>query len=323
MSYDDAAPPFEVLEDIAFDPLLDPSDVDDGKGRAAVEAFSLERASSSQDPVFPEAFGLLDREFAPRGEIERREVVVDWLDRSDKRLGSLFWHYHLLLARAPDGSAAGARDCHVTVDAERRECVIYLAHTLVLEPHRRSGLASMLRAAPLTLARHELRRAGVDPNEADVLLAAEMEPADHGADDTLVRLVAYGRSGFLAVPPPLLPYCQPDFRDVATLASLGVAARPLPLLAIVRRPGHPEATLPARLAAAYVRHLNAVFATHCREEDLARPLLHALAALEASGLAELPLLSLPRTLDDHERLAPLWREAVLPYHLPELRADKS
>src|SRR2546427_237646 len=80
---------------------------------------------------------------------------------------------------------AGVRDCHVTVDVARRECIVYLAHTLVMPAFRRGGLASLFRAAPLTLARRAIAAAELD--SADILLAAEMEPADRGAVDTLVR----------------------------------------------------------------------------------------------------------------------------------------
>jgi GNAT superfamily N-acetyltransferase len=285
--------------------IPDPADLDPGddKARAALARYRLEPVASER--AFEAAFGALDAEFGPRGEIERREVVERWLARGPDRLDGLAWHYHLLGAWEGD-ALAGARDCHVTVDEARGECVIYLAHTLVLPEHRRGGLASLLRAAPVTLA----RRAA--PPGAELLLAAEMEPASLAAADTLVRLVAYGRAGFRAVAPARLPYCQPDFRD---LDALGEPARPLPLLAVVKHIGHDADTLPRSLCEAYVRHLYAVFGTHCRASDLARPRDHALAAI---GSADVPLLPLPRSLDDRERLAPLLREAVLPHHLPEL-----
>jgi GNAT superfamily N-acetyltransferase len=294
------------------DAPLDAADLEpeDTKAREALARYRLEIVDEATSAAFAAAYGALAAEFAPRGEIERREVVLDWLAHRDRRLDGLAWRY-LLLAAWDGDVLAGARDCHVTVDADRAECVIYLAHTLVLPPHRRGGLASLLRAAPITIA----RRVTAGVTGAELLLAAEMEPADLAAQDTLVRLVAYGRAGFRAVSPARLPYCQPDFRD---LAATGAEARPLPLLAVVRRIGHEEASaLPPALGEAFVRHLYAVFGTHCRASDLARPREHALAAVRAAA-ADLPLLALPRHLDDRERLAPLLREAVLPYHLPEL-----
>lgn len=292
-----------------------PSEADlepgDEKARAALSRFSIARVTSGASADFAAGYGALAAEFAPRGELERREVVERWLDRGAGGVigEGLRWQYHLLVARDETGELGGARDCHVTVDPARGECVVYLAHTLVMPPFRRGGLASLFRAAPLTLARRAVAAAGLA--RADVLLAAEMEPADLAAADTLVRLVAYGRTGFRVVPPRHLPYCQPDFRDLAALA---VPARPLPLLAVVRWIDHPGAVeLPTRLAEAYLRHLYAVFATHCREPDLAPPLRHALAAL-GKAPPSLPLLPLPANAEDHPALAPLLRAAVLAHH---------
>jgi len=75
----------------------------------------------------------------------------------------------------------------------------------------------------------------------------------------------------------------------------------------VRFLGHESArSLPVRLARAFVTHLYAVFATHVRPDHL--------AALEASMLRsvdrfdEVPLLPLPRSIDDRLALLPLTRE---------------
>src|SRR5207249_3905617 len=76
---------------------------------------------------------------------------------------------------------AGVRDCHVTVDVARRECIVYLAHTLVMPAFRRGGLPTLFRAAPLTLARRAIAAPGL--HSADTLLPAEMEPPDRRAAD--------------------------------------------------------------------------------------------------------------------------------------------
>lgn len=283
--------------------VLDAADVADPKGRAALSRYRLERASSAD---FEDAYAALEREFAPRGELERREVVADWLAHDHERIvDGLAHRYHLLAARDEHG-LAGVRDCHTVVDRQRRVCVVYLAHVWVAPAHRRQGLASLLRAAPITLAKQAL-------NEGEILLAAEMEPAVSDARDTLVRLVAYGLAGFRAIEPEALPYCQPDFRHPDVI---GDTPHPLPLLAVVQRLDSMAHTLPRALAEAYLRHLYAVFSTHCREEHLAPLRAHALAALAAWPNDEVPLLSLPRGPDDEAALAPLWREAVLPHHLP-------
>jgi hypothetical protein len=291
--------------------LVDPADLDpaDAKAHAALGRYRLERVAAP-GPAFDEAWGALDAEFGPRGEIERRPSVLNMLAWSGRRLSALddgrelLWDYHLLAARDEHGALAGARDCHVTVDGLAGECVVYLAHTLVLPAHRRAGLASLFRAAPVTIGRRAARG-------GDVLLAAEMEPWDPQAEDTLVRLIAYGRAGFRVVPPAALPYCQPDFRD---LDALGAAARPIPLLSVVRWLGHDDdATLPARLCRAYQRHIYAIFAMHCRSADLEPAMRHALEALARAG-DDIPLLPLPRSKDD-EALRPLERPAVLAHHI--------
>jgi len=285
--------------------MIDPADVEDDKGRAALSRYALERVTSV-GAEFEAAYGALETEFASRGELERREVIAGWPSPDEQRaVDGLEHRYHLLAARSPDGELAGARDCHTVVDRSQAICVVYLAHVWVAPEHRRQGLASLLRAAPITL--------GKGTGAAEVLLAAEMEPAVRDASDTLVRLVAYGRGGFRVVTPAALPYCQPDFRDPAAIDE----PHPLPLLAVVRRLGKDEAFLPHRLASAYLRHLYAVFSTHCREEHLARPRAHALERL-AAWQGDVPLLPLPASIDDEAALSPLWRDVVLPHHLPEL-----
>jgi hypothetical protein len=148
------------------------------------------------------------------------------------------------------------------------------------------------------------------------MLAAEMEPAVASDPASLIRLVAYGKAGFGAIDPAALPYCQPDFRDLAA----GEAARPLPLLAVVRWVGHEGSpTLPKHLARAYLRHLHAVFATHVRPDLLAAEEARSLDALAAHPPGEVALLPLPKSLDDRAAIAPLSRDQVLTHFPVELR----
>lgn len=283
--------------------VLGADDVEDDKARGALERYRLEEVDDGA--LFDAAYGALDAEFGARGELERREVVEAWLSAPSPRA------YHLLVARDRDGAVVAVRDCHVCVDPRANAVVVYLAHVLVLPEHRRGGLASLMRAAPLALG----RRAGSALREPDLLLAAEMEPAVPTEEPTLVRLVAYGKAGFSAIDPVCLPYCQPDFRDLDRLCA-GEQARPLPLLPVVRWVGHEQArAIPARLAQAYVDDLYAVFATHCRARDLDVLREHALGVLAAAP-DPVPLLALPRSKDDAARIGPLLRERVLSRHLP-------
>ena len=269
-------------------------------------SYRFEAVESSKSPAFDEAYGALDAEFGPRGELERREVVARWLDEAaaapEEKLQR---SYHLLVARDERGSLAGVRDCHVVLDRGEAIAVVYLAHALVLPPFRRSGLGALLRSTPIAIARRVLGDAGMDASKVDILLAAEMEPAARDDEASIIRLLAYGKEGFAAIAPAALPYWQPDFRDLGALHVSDIEARPLRLLAVVRFLGHEGApTLPKRLARAFVTHLYAVFATHVRPDHLAALEARTLGVLDALATPEVPLLPLPRTIDDEaiERL---------------------
>ncbi len=260
-------------------------------------SYRIERIERATDPAFEEAFGLLDAEFGSRGELERRAVIEGWLEdagRGDEG-GELELTYHLLVARDAAGNIAGVRDCHLTVDRAARRAVLYLAHVLVLPGHRRRGVGRLLREAPLALLCDRLP-------SGERLVAGEMEHPVASDPASLVRLVAYGRAGFRAIDPRALPYHQPDFRDPAQIAT----PAPVPLLVIVAWLDHEEArSLPRALAFAVLRHLYAVFATHCRAEHLAGPFAIARTALEAFVGDAVPLYPLPTSIDDEAALAPL------------------
>lgn len=272
--------------------------------------YRIEAVESSKSPSFEEAYGALAAEFGPRGELERREVVVRWLDEPSSTPTSssgeeLRRTYHLLVARDERGSLAGVRDCHVVWDHREAIAVVYLAHALVLPPYRRTGLGALLRSMPAAIARRVLGEAGMDASKVDILFAAEMEPASRGDEASIVRLIAYGRDGFAAIAPAALPYWQPDFRDLDGVLASGGEPRPIRLLAVVRFLGHEGAlSLPKRLARAFVTHLYAVFATHVRPDHLGALETRTLGVLDALGTPEVPLLPLPRTIDDEaiERL---------------------
>lgn len=285
------------------------------KAEAAAARFALEEAEGPGDPTFDRAYAALEAYFGPLGEIERRAVHERLAARPRYERPPYRMHYHMVLARDEQGRVAGARDCTVALCEETRTCVVYLAHALVLPEYRRSGLAALLRLIPAQLGREAIREAGLSPGEVDLVLAVEQEPVDPAQLDSRVRLCAYGRSGFSAIDPAVLPYCQPDFRD---LAALGVEAAPIPLMAVVRWVGQERRTeMPARLCAAFVTHLyDGIHGSHCRAEDLEPARSFALETLAASGLAEVPLLPLPAHPDDAPALARLHKDRVLPLYAP-------
>jgi hypothetical protein len=310
--------------------ILDPGEIHAGEGREKVERalarFSVEEARD--EAAFDEGYRALDAEFGPRAELERREVLATWFAgprtpppgwwsgpwaRGDG--GAIRCRYHLLLGRDEAGRLAGARDCFVsteTVAPGRARCVVLLSHSLVLPPYRRTGLAALLRAAPVALARRAAAEAGVAPEAAEVVLIAEMEPASPEDKGTVVRLLAYGRAGFRVIPPAIFPYAQPDFRD---LTALGAQAVPLPLLMVVRQVGE-EARLemPRARVEACLRQVQSVHACDSQPEDIAPIRDHALRALSAFEGDPVPLLRLPEGRGEIHALGPLVRSAVLPLY---------
>lgn len=285
--------------------------------------YGIDAVGASSAAAFEEAYAALAAEFEPRGELERREVIARWLDepakRSEARDGATLarW-YHLLVARDEQGALAGVRDCHVILDHAAGIATVYLAHVLVLPRYRRTGLGALFRTEAIAMARRDLGERGL-PAKIDLVLAAEMEPCDLDDEASIIRLVAYGKDGFAAITPRALPYCQPDFRDLGSAPDGDERARPIPLLAIVRFLGHEGArTLPRRLARAFVTHLYAVFETHVLEGHLRALETRTLEALDAFPPGDVPLLPLPRAIDDRSALTALTRAAVLPLFAAEL-----
>ncbi|WP_437998511.1 hypothetical protein WMF26_50170 [Sorangium sp. So ce185] len=294
--------------------IVDPRDVRPGEGPEKV-ARALARFSvveAQDDAAFDEGYRALDEVFGPKGELERRKVLAAWFaGQHTDPAAPIEARYHMLLARSvDDGRLAGVRDGYVTLDRAARRCVVLLSHALVLPAYRRSGLAALLRAAPVALARRALEGAGLGGSSAEVMLAAEMEAVDPDDRDTVVRLIAYGRAGFAIIPPAVLPYAQPDFRD---LAALGVAPVPLPLLAVVRQVGEEgRDDIPRARAASFLRHYQTVHAAEVSQGELAPIRENALARLAAFPGERVPLIRIPRDTAELAGFAPVLRSAVMP-----------
>lgn len=255
------------------------------------------------DPAdFDEGYRLLDAQFGPVNEIERREILERWLsERSLSPKGArIKAFYRMLLVRDLRGQTLAVRDSFSAVDPAEGRSVALMSHSLVLPEHRRSGLGALLRAAPVSTAREDAHKLGIERPE--ILLVAEMELARPGQTETLVRLAAYEKGGFRVVPPRLLPYAQPDFRD---LVALGVSPVPIPFLLLVRQVGEEDKpTISARRAIALIDALDAIHGPSVGPEQLALIRAHALETLTERS-PDLPLLPLPRSLDDRERTAML------------------
>jgi 4-aminobutyrate aminotransferase / (S)-3-amino-2-methylpropionate transaminase len=293
--------------------ILPRADFYRGEGQSrideALSRFTLRRAVGEAD--FALAYGELLREFGPQDEIEREETLRAWyaagsLSPPDEPIKA---HYHLLMAFDGDGRLAGVRDCFTTVDVAARRAVVLLSHSLVLPAWRRTGLAALLRTAPVTLANDALREAC---GGGEVLLAAEMEMVQAKDRASVIRLLAYSKAGYRVIPPHILPYAQPDFTDFTRSSA---DPKPLPFLALIRQVGEEERTTVSReRVAAVVRHLQAIHRCHCRPADLVPIAANALAGLDRAPGDALPLLSLPVRPRGGRLFAPLLRPTVLPLY---------
>src|SRR5262245_22201491 len=112
------------------------------KVAAALERFTVEEVASPES--FDAGYRLLDAQFGPVNEIERREVLERWFARGSLSAGDapVRAHYHMLLFRERDGRVAAVRDAFSAVDARARRVVVLLSHSLVVPEARRTGVAA-------------------------------------------------------------------------------------------------------------------------------------------------------------------------------------
>jgi hypothetical protein len=265
---------------------------DRDKIAVAVERFTWRRAETREE--FALGYDALFREFERTADILPRAILERWfaarsLSRADDAIQC---EYAMVLAHErTTGAFAGVRDCFVTLDRRARRAVVLLAHTLVLPPFRRSGVAAILRSVPVVLV-----------HDADeILLAGEMDMAVPHPKGTVVRLLAYGRAGFRVIPPAMLPYAQPDLRDL----SGGLDPEPLPFLCLVRQVGEEDRRdIPRARARAFVEHIDAVHRCHMEGAQLDAIRDHAFTALARVDGDPLPLLDLPRDTAQLSELRP-------------------
>jgi len=229
-------------------------------------ALTLRRVTGPDDPEFAAAYEYLWREFGPRGEMERRGVLVERLAWDPARpKGDTALLYEMLAVRQGNELEA-VRDHTAVVRLDARgqprpgPAVVHLSHVLIGPSYRGTGLAGWLRALPLEAARRAVRAVRLPPETATVLVA-EMEHPVPGDAERLRRLRSYERAGFQKVDPAVAPYQQPDFRPPDELGT--ATPVPVPLALIVRRVGRErESHLPAEELAAIVDAVYAVYARH-------------------------------------------------------------
>ncbi len=282
---------------------------DRAKAAQAARRFTLEPVTERGQ--FEEGFALLDLQFGALGEMEREPVLTEWFDRGSLSPPDAAIHaqYHMLLARDEHGTIAAVRDLWVTTDRAANRVLVVLSHSLVLPPYRRSGLASLLRAVPVALARRALP-------DAAVMVCAEMDMVRPDDRDSVVRLMAYGRAGFQAIPPDVIGYAQPPFGEWTD------DARPIPMLAIVRPIGSENAaTLPLESARAFVAHYHAVQDCHCDPRQMAAVRANIERAFAAHPDDPITLAPLPRHPAERELVRPLLRSVAARSYPEAWRGD--
>lgn len=299
--------------------LRDVADLDRAKAASAASQFRLQILDDPDSAAFDQAYRMLDEFFGPRGELEDRGALARFARDGCIPYGQRVEGNYRMVAAWDGDTLAGVRDCYVDIDPKAGVCLTALSHALIAPEYRRSGLGAMFRAFPVTLARRITEERLGPHHGLPILIAAEMEPADPENVDTIVRLVAYGRSGFRVMDPRRVPYSQPDFRD---LAAIGATHTALPLLPVVRWVDHADATaVPAWMAAAYPRLFHMAHYLYLPFDRVQPSEMHALETLSRST-EEVALLPLPTGFDQVSLLAPLLRGEVLPLYPEPLRGPE-
>jgi hypothetical protein len=288
-----------------------------------------------EHPDFDEAFSLLWSVFGVNGEMERKEVMADFIRAGTQVLapsGTVIRHF-LLVAKQEDGTLCGVRDGAVLLNPAYAPdlCLVYLSHIYMLPQARGTVMSYWLRIAPVEIAVQvmaELRVLGKialpmpdAPGKyfgMNMVLAAEMEYFTPEERSSWERILFYGRGGFDAINPRHFPYRQPDFREPEVIRATGNL--PVPFMLLLRRMGRErQATLPIREAQAIMRLLYDDFATHCAPEFLENSLDLVLRRLEerAQRKSFVELLPLPTSSKDLHRLKKLFRYHVYTRNYPD------
>ena len=233
------------------------------------DGFTLHTIRSADHPFFAQAFEALWNQFAPACEMEEKQVIEARLRRwQTPHGGGDLIRYELLLVKK-DGELAAVRD-HAVIIPERPEhfsAMLHLSHNLVFPAFRRTGLAGWMRAFPVASARmllDEMNRA----SDLPIVLVAEMEPPDPEQEETMIRLKAYEKAGFLKGDPARVAYLQPDFRSTDKIDRSGV--EPVPMQIVLRITGRESAReMSLDMLRSLLESLYGMFALEFRPADLA------------------------------------------------------
>jgi hypothetical protein len=287
--------------------------------------FEMWEILDPSDPDFPKAYEMLWGAFGPIGEMEREDVIRQFLkdDNFEPMPTGTYVRYFLLAARDTKGNIRGVRDGSVLVNPAYAPdlCMVFLSHIYMREEARGTVLSYWLRIAPIEIAVQYLQdlhaRGKIKLPAPDqpgkyfgmrMNLCAEMEY--FAPEDRLSwqRILFYGRGGFDAINPRHFPYQQPDFREPEVIRT--TENRPLPFMFLTRRLGNErQAWLAIDEASAMMRLVYDDFACHVPREFLENSLQLVLDRLaeRAKTKSFVELLPLPTGVKDLGRLKRLWK----------------
>ncbi len=229
--------------------------------------FTVDTVRSPVDPAFEEGYRRLWTEFGPKGEMESRDVIASRLAWDPRRSeGGCALLYEMLVVRRR-GEIVAVRDHTAILRPGAGVVIVHLSHVLVEPALRGSGLASWLRALPVTTARRCAALAVGGASDVPVTLVAEMERDDGVTTAVVRRLRSYAKAGFSLVDPARLDYHQPDFRSAAEIDAS--ACTPLRLSLVIRRVGREQDRCVAGSeVAALVDALYRMFGVHLPDADM-------------------------------------------------------
>lgn len=298
--------------------------------------YRLHEIEEEEDPDFAEAWSLLWQTFGPTGEMEREEVIREFL-RDDPYTPSkdgTFMRYFLLVASDENYQIRGVRDGTILINQGYDEdlCVVYLSHMYMKPEARGTVLSYWLRTAPVEIAMgfmnelHQRKLIKLPAPESPgtwygmrLNLAAEMEYFDPQDRLSWQRLLFYGRGGFDVIDPRHFPYRQPDFRHPDIIRKTGTN-EPKPFALLVRRMGRErQARMDIEEAKGIMNLLYDEYESHCAPEFLENSLDLVLDRLDqrAEKRDYVDLLPLPTGAEDIKRLRRLSRYHVFKTCYPD------
>lgn len=226
------------------------------------------RIESPEDPLFEQAYQLLDDEFCRSNEIEPRGVLIDRLSwRADQENENGFAMAYELLVLKVAGEIAAVRDHSAIVS--QSEVTVHMSHVLVLPSWRRRGLATILRTLPVNFARRVAAIAGVP--DAELTLFCEMDPVvpESPSLSNQVRRASYAKAGFLTIPAGH-GYLQPDFRPTSLIHSDPDGPKPVTLDILFRRIGREnEVEISSSELIVHIERIYEMYQRHIAPEHMA------------------------------------------------------